>query len=267
MIYLKGIKKQLEKFGLSDKQALIYLLLIQHGNLRIQEIVNLSQIPRSSVYENIKSLFELGLVEEIIEDNYKKIRPYPITTIKYYLKEKIIQFQKQTADLNQIEKALEKLPSMQSPALTTVRFYKGVSGARQLLWNTLKAKDLVYVYSGWGRGTYVGIQFYQDFVKESYIRQIKERVLVNPTVHVINSIQKYSGTSVARTSPKDIKALSEKDIVIKGETFIYDNIYALVYLKNEEIHGFEIESDSFTKMQKSIFETLWDIAKPISDFL
>lgn len=106
-----------------------------------------------------------------------------------------------------------------------------------------------------------------DFVKESYARNIKEKVLINPTSRAINLIKRDTGSPLARTATKDVRFLSEKSLVIRGETFIYDNIYALVYLNTVGINGFEIESRDFTQTQRSIFETLYDLAKPISTLL
>jgi hypothetical protein len=48
---------------------------------------------------------------------------------------------------------------------------------------------------------------------------------------------------------------------------MYDNIYAVIYLKNVEINGFEIESQEFVDTQRAIFETLWTDAKPVLELL
>lgn len=58
---LAKIQRDLELLGLSRDQAKIYLLLVIHKELRIQEIVKLTQMPRSSVYEGLKRLYELGM--------------------------------------------------------------------------------------------------------------------------------------------------------------------------------------------------------------
>ena len=258
---LKEIKNELIKFGLSENQASIYLLLIQHGELRIQEIANLTQIPRSSVYEHLRVLFELGLAEKQVGEKFIGIKPYPLGSMKHGLNEKLQQLQIQLDNLENIEKAIKLLPGNKSAKPTVVRYYEGVSGARQLLWNTLGAKDTVLVYSAWGRGRYVGIKFYKSFVRESRERQMKEKVLVNPTNHFLDSIRKYAGTSIGRTIPQDVRALSQDIILIKGDTFIYNNVFAQVYLHDAEITGFEIESSSFAETQRSIFETLWRISK------
>ncbi|HUP26412.1 MAG TPA: helix-turn-helix domain-containing protein, partial [Candidatus Limnocylindrales bacterium] len=99
MIDFSVIKKELEKFGLSKNQAEIYLLLVNRGELRIQEIVELSGIARSSVYESLHALFELGIAEEVIEDNFKKIRPYSIGIIKHGLDDQVSYLKKLQSDL------------------------------------------------------------------------------------------------------------------------------------------------------------------------
>jgi sugar-specific transcriptional regulator TrmB len=263
------IKKELEKFGLTDNQAAIYLLLIENKELRIQEIAKLAKIPRSSVYENLKKLFELGIAEEIVEDNYKKIRPYPIGIIKHGLDEKMLHLQQLANDLAELEKNIMINSPETSPAATTVKYYKDRSGARQLYWNTLKAEGTTYVYSDWGRGRYVGMKFYESFVAESRKRNIKEKVLINMSPQTRKSIETYvhPDSVIARTNLEDIRVLSKKDFLIKGDTLMYDNVYAQVYLKNVKITGFEIESAHFVESQRSLFETLWRLAKPASEFI
>ncbi len=265
MDQLKNIKKDLNRLGLSENQAVIYLLLIQYKELRIQELVRLTKIPRSSIYDNLKILFELGLIEKIVDYNFSKIKPHPISLLRHKLDEQLQGLQDQMLDLDRLEKVLA-LSSKPSQA-TSVKYYKGVSGARQIFWNTLKTKDTLYVLSPWGRGRYVGIKFYKSFVAESKIRGFKEKVIINPTPRVLRSIKEHLGSSTSRTDVRDIRVLDEKDILIKGETLMYDNIYAQVYLHDEEITGFEIESKNFTNTQRSIFEILWNKAKPVSELL
>ncbi len=267
MSNFKEIKNELMQLGLSEGQALIYLALVQHEELRIQEISQLTKIPRSSVYDNLEILFKLGIIEKVIEDKFIKLKPYSINSIRHNLNEKLLDLQVKISKLDGLERAISYLPKNGKNKSTIVRYYRGVSGARQLLWNTLKSKETILVYSAWGRGRYVGIKFYKSFVTESKIRGFKEKVLINPSPRVLESIKAYAGTSISRTSPQDIKAISENNLLIKGETFIYENIYSQLYLREEEIGGFEVESPNFTQMQRSIFNTLWNMSDPISSLL
>jgi sugar-specific transcriptional regulator TrmB len=263
----KLIWTELEKFGLSRTQAEIYLLLVAHKQLRVQEIVRLSKIPRSTVYACLKGLYELGIAEEVIDDNFKRIKPYSIGAMRHGLDEKLLQVQRLLTDLDTLEKTITSVMPETPTSDTTVRYYKGRSGARQLYWNTLKATGTVYVMSDWGRGRYVGMRYYENFVAESRRREIQEKVLINPTPHAIESIKQYShpGSPISRTKIEDIRAIDT--ITIKGDTLMYDQTYACAYLKGIEINGFEIESAQFSETQRSIFEALWQTATPITELL
>lgn len=261
------IKSELAKLGLSKNQAEIYLLLVAHKELRVQQIAKLTELPRSTVYENLKALFELGIIEEAVGDNYKSIRPYPITVLKHRLEETINESTQQLRGLDDLERAIAVTSPQTKLSVPVVRYYKGQSGARQLFWNTLKAKDTLYVFSEWGRGRYVGMKFYENFVAESKKRNVKEKVLINPTDHAIESIKTYTGTPISRAKIDSIRCIDQSKIHIKGEALMYDNIFAQAYLKNPQISGFEIESQQFVDTQRAIFETLWEQAEPLVDVL
>ena len=261
------IHSELAKLGLTKNQARIYLLLVAHKELRVQQITKLTNLPRSTVYENLKVLFELGIAEEVVGESYKSIRPYPITVLKHNLEEKINEAQQLSRGLDDLEKAISVTSPQTKLTAPVVRYYKGQSGARQLFWNTLKAKGTVYVFSEWGRGRYVGMNFYKSFVAESYKRKVKERVLINPTDHAIDSIKAYAGKPVSRTKIETIRCIDQGKIDIKGDSLMYDNIFAQVYLKNPQISGFEIESQQFVDTQRDVFEYIWQQAEPLVDVL
>jgi sugar-specific transcriptional regulator TrmB len=259
------IKKELEKVGLSKNQAEIYLLLVSRGEMRIQEIVKLSGVPRSSVYESLGRLFELGIAEEVVRDSHKKIKPYSIGIIKHGLDDQVSYLKKLQADLAELEKSIDIASLQHKHSSITVRYYRGRSGARQIFWNSLRAKSTAYVFSDYGRARYVGMRFYENFVAESRSRKVKEKVMMNLEPATWESIKRfnYTGSPIARTRVEDLRFLDKKDFTIRGDTLIYDNIYAQVYLKSVEINGFEIESQQFADSQREIYRILWRMAKPL----
>lgn len=261
----ESLRNQLMRFGLSPKQADIYLLLLRGGNLRVRDITTRLHIPRSSVYEHLKVLTGLSLIEEIIDGTYHKIRAYPFSSIRHRIEEQIAESQELLGAVESMEQELQALTLGAGLQQTAVRYYQGKAGARQLIWNSLKAKETVYVYSAWGRGSFVGMKYYEHFVSESKARYIKEQVLINPLPATLDSIYRYLGAPTSRTRLDDIRAIPRSDVAVIGETFIYDSIYAQVYLQGDEMVGFEIENTLFSSTQRSIFETLWKQATPLSD--
>ncbi len=261
------IRDTLQKLGLSRNQSSVYMVLVARQELRVQEIAERTRIPRTSVYESLKGLRDFGLVEEIVDESFKKYRPYPIASLRHGLDEKIVLCRQRMALVDGLESQLELLADAGTAAVTKVRYYKDVSGARQLMWNSLKATNIVYVYSAWGRRHFVGDKFYRNFVSASRERGIRERVITNPKEEVLKLMRSDYGTPASRTKFEDIRVLDAGGIEIKGETFIYNDIYAQVYLRNDVMSGFEIQGTEFVESQRAIFEMLWNKAKPVKPLL
>ena len=60
---MKKLVEALKSFGLSEYEAKVLLALIAKGELTAKEIAEFSGVPRTSVYDAIKSLIDKGLVE------------------------------------------------------------------------------------------------------------------------------------------------------------------------------------------------------------
>ena len=259
-IMTKSYVSQLLGYGLNEAGIRVYVFLLQHGEFRISDIANMNQLPRTTVYEALKQLRKFGLIEEITFENYKKIHALPFTSIRHHIDEKTAQLKDLKLEAREIERTLQGLPNLRSQTPTKVRYYDGVSGARQIFWNSLKAKDTVYVYSSWGRSPYMGKAFYEKFVAESRNRHITERVLVENNHRIHERISEDLGkTDFSRSKLQNIRASNKLDIA--GEVLIYNNIYAQVTLKQDFITGFEIENQKFVDMQRSIIEALWKKAR------
>src|SRR3989344_2783236 len=118
MDHFEKIEKELEKFGLSKNQALIYLSLVQRGSFSIQDIANVTRIPRSSVYESLKTLFKLGLVEETIGQRSARIKPHRIGALRHVFNEKLLHFQTLITDLGRLETAIQSFSRADPPPPT-----------------------------------------------------------------------------------------------------------------------------------------------------
>ena len=59
---VSNLIKNLEKLNLADKEAKVYLALLELGEANIQRISNKSKIKRTTVYDVIEDLKEKGLV-------------------------------------------------------------------------------------------------------------------------------------------------------------------------------------------------------------
>lgn len=258
---MKSLIHKLQSFNLNEIESQIYLHLQGKPAQTVVEISKSLEIPRSSIYDNTSKLIEKGLLEKIILYKSQKFKAYPLSIL-----ENIID--KHKAHITKLEEDLEflnsHLPKSNIQSLTTeVKYYQGSQGLRQMMWNVLNAKQETIGYSIFGRKEIVGSKFNDRWITEFKNRKLKDRVIANPESETIQYIQKNISSHSLQMDTNGIRILPKEQLYISGDTTIYNNTFSVCYWKNGEIVGVEIINPELVKTQKTIFESLWQIAKPL----
>ena len=258
----KSVIDSLIEFGLSLIEARVYLFLLNKEAQSIVEIARDMHLPRTSVYDNVLKLAERGLVEKHIFYKTQKFSAFPISILQSLIekeKSRVESLQKEYAFLeNNLMSAL--LPS----AGTQVRYYHGPQGFMQMMWNSLQAEKETVGYSEFGRGDIVGDKFVKQWIDSMKEKKIIDRVITNPHTEIINYLSQPLQSSI-RSDFQQTRYLDKNKLYISGDTTIYNNIFAVCYWKQGEVVGVEIENEELVKTQKSIFEQMWQLVKPVED--
>lgn len=253
----KFILDSLITFGLSQLEARIYLFLLNKEPQSVVEIGQGMHIPRTSIYDNVLKLIEKGLVEKHILYKTQKFEAFPISILQTLIdkeKSRIEKLQEQYSFLeNNISQTL--LPS----ANTEVRYYHGKQGFMQMMWNTLSAEKEIVGYSIFGRKDIVGDKFIDRLNEEIQKKGLVDRVIANDSETIKNFLS--NPEEEKRRTYQQTRFISPNKLYISGDTTIYNNVFAVTYWKQGEIVGVEIENAELVKMQKSIFEEMWKLAK------
>jgi sugar-specific transcriptional regulator TrmB len=255
------MQTKLLDIGLSENQSKLYLCLRASGELRVHQLTQLTAIPRASAYDSLNILLSIGLVEKLTNENHSIYKARTITSMTHSITDQMKNLENIMLALPIVESEIGQLSHKSKALGPSVKLYKDKSGVRQIFWNTLNAKTTVYVLSEFSRSKYLGEDFYKNFVEVSLKRKIKEQVITNLTPEVISTINRDNNTALARTYKENIRVLNSSELKIVGETFIYDNVHAQVFLKNDNMYGFEIESSDFVLSQRNIFINLWNKAR------
>lgn len=256
-----NIIDKLTAFGLTQDEARLYAVLLGKTPQTILTISRQLSLPRTTVYDLTTSLIEKGLLERIIEYKRMKVRAYEPTILEGTI-------QKEKDHISELEKNLAFLKTNLPHGLamttqTQVRYYHGSAGFRQMMWNALSAQKEHIGYSELGRGDIVGKKFQEQWMGEMIKRKIKDRVIINPKKETLNYLTRH-GEGEFRKRYQNTRMFDEKHFSISGDTTIYNNIFAVTYWKQNEVVGVEIENPQLVKTQKSIFEILWKLAKPLA---
>ena len=110
---------------------------------------------------------------------------------------------------------------------------------------------------------YTGRKFENRYSAEYKKRGLLDKVIVNKRVEKRLHKLIKQGSRSAPSESRELKAIENPNFYIYGDTYIYNNVYAVNFYDKEEIVGVEIENPEIVKVQKSIFDILWKIARPM----
>src|SRR3989338_421767 len=129
--------------GMDPKAAEIYLILAEGGEMTMQEILKKTALSRATVYDILPILLAMDYVEYRKEGRvalYKPAHPSKLLAL-------IDQKKRDTALLEEeMKETVRSITGMYNLALVKpgVRFFEGIDGIREVLLDSLSAKDVIY---------------------------------------------------------------------------------------------------------------------------
>ena len=237
---------QLQKLGLSQKEARLYLVALENGPATIAKLAQKSGLKRGTIYEFLAEMLEKGLLEVSISGKrklYASVQPQKL--------KKIIDRQKEILD--NLIPDLSLLTST-SPAKPKIKFYEGKEGLVTAYYEILDIPNGSEVL---GFATFQGI--YKLFSESAIKTYIKKRVAKKIKQKLIMPTDEY-----AHNHLNDIKRELRQTLMIPKDKFsitneinIYQDKVAIISLGEEKV-GVIIESKQIADTQRAIFNLLWD---------
>ena len=253
---MKKLKSHLKRFNLDDTEIEIYLTLVRCGKLSALEASRKIKIPKSTIYRYLDSLIKKGFVVITQSTRGKKFQALTnIFETKIEEQGRYIKNLKNSARF--LGKNLLTLPPKTEKS-SSVRVYEGLDKIKQLVWNILDAKNKVYYYTNADRRKLFGDFWMSRYLNEFVRRDLTERGFESYSARNYNRKEYFSIAPgyVERSENKVVKRLE-----LKGEIYIYNDIYAFYTWEGKELIGIEIKNKYLVQSQRAIFEKLWEITK------
>ncbi|MEK9179711.1 MAG: helix-turn-helix domain-containing protein, partial [Patescibacteria group bacterium] len=134
---------------LGDRGASVYIAALQLGNTTIDKISQKTELPRSSCYLIITELEEKGLVSRNTRGKKELIQAESPERLVDYLQREKDQAQ------NGVQQILTELPQYMALYNTgkekkpSCRYYEGFNGVKLILEDSLRAKEILVLCSGY----------------------------------------------------------------------------------------------------------------------
>lgn len=244
----------LKKFGLSDKEAGVYLGLLELGPSPVSEIAAKAKINRTTAYDILESLITLGLVNHVKEKkkHYAAENPEALVT---YLQNKSKDFYVKSLEAKKI------LPELKGaynsiPQKPKVSYYEGEDGIIAMYEDSLTAQTEILSWLNTEQTADFGAEYFDQYYKRRTKKGIKIKAIVNdvPTSHEIHSRDKEE--------LREMKIVEKEKMDISPECYIYDDKVSFMSLK--EKFGVIIDSKDIATAQKSLYNLAWSEATKIS---
>lgn len=246
----------LKQLGLDEKEAKVYLAALELGPTNIQDLTKKSQIKRSTVYEMIKNLKEMGLISETTKHKRKLIVASEPENIKRNLvaKEKL---------LNQLMPELKGISNIGfvKPKMT---FYEGKEGLREIYWDALNVKKnemALWVSPIKSVMETVG----EDFLNK-YIAEKAKRGLWVKSIHIFSEKVPTYKYLAPETYDKTLRKVRFTPPVmdISNTIVIYGSKVSVISSRKEGF-GFVVESEDYANTMRIFYDLLWNISKPYGE--
>lgn len=233
----------LETFGFNEKEAHVYVTLLELGAAPMSRIVKKSGLKRTTLYDTLETLKKRGFVSVTKQNGRAVYLPEDPRTIGDKLDEQQITFNKILPELLSITNTFQKKP--------IIRFYEGIDGLKDIYTDCLKYEDQEVL--AW---TPEELELFdQAFLNNIFTpKRLKNKIWMRVLAQDHPFMRTHQKRDVAELRKTTI--VEDSGFNLDVEIMLYGNSSVGIISFVDQM-GLIIESKSISRTLKSIFEQQW----------
>lgn len=234
----------LKEFGLTDKEAIVYLSLLPLGSINLQEIAKRIDLPRTTIYNTLNYLSNKGLVNKIIKGHatyFEAVDPRKLIDSIQQKKEIILSA---LPELEILKKQIKESSS--------VEIYEGFKGVSTILSDVFKEKQQTYYFGSYSKS----VEVLKHLPEHSRTLRMEKKVPAKIIIDLYDEPIFHKKEYKKITELRFLDSLKDFPCMI----FIYGNKVA-IYTVTGDLIGIIISNKEFAQAMKMIFNIYWKLAK------
>jgi len=242
-----ALETELKKLNFSDKEARVYLALLELGEAPVQKIAEKAKVNRATTYvilESLKKRAAAGTMEKGKKTYFVAENP---TTLFRFFKAEQDELDSRERDFKKILPELEALSNFAGEK-PRVRYYEGKEGMTAFRRDLLQsgAKELLEIYS-------------LDEVRHLFDKReneefLREREKKNISLRAIYTSEQ--GPWVNFLSAGDRKFLTKDKFPFSADISVYGTRLAITTLRNKHI-TIIVDNKEIADTMRLVFELAW----------
>ncbi|MEO8637855.1 MAG: helix-turn-helix domain-containing protein [Candidatus Taylorbacteria bacterium] len=245
------LKITLRTFGLSEKETIVYVALLELGKGTVTQISRKAGINRTTGYDILDSLSNKLLVNVSGKEPKQEYAVEPPDAILRFLKDRLQDTEEQ------IKKAEELVPQLRRVEATQnrpkIKFYEGKEGLKHVYEDTLASEEPIRAYANVDDMHKGLANYFPEYYKRRAEKNIKIRAIVPKTP------TGEERASHDEEEKREIAFVPADKYYFSPEINIYDN--KIMIASWREKLGVIIESAEIADAMKKIYELAWAEAK------
>ncbi len=237
----------LKEYGLSDKEAKVYLAALQLGSSTAHQIAKKSSSIRTTTYDVLKSLIEKGLVSYVIKNRMKYFESADPSKLISILEEKKKKIERLLPELNELKQSATEKPK--------VELYEGKEGIKTIMQDLLKTKKPVVSFSNTHNILSLLKFFVPQFIEQRKKAGIRIRLLTEKSKETMQLMKKKDKTEKRET--RFLPAIEK----VPNTVYIYGKKVAILNTTEKEPVGILVENEDYANTMRILFEDFWKKAK------
>lgn len=241
-----SLNEALEEYGLENREAKVYLALLEYGEQTANNISKKTSILRQTVYEIFDKLAQKGLVKHIVKNNVRWFEAVDPERLDSLLIEKREIIKKIFPKLKKLQQK-----TTQSQSIST---FEGIEGLKSIYALIIRDSPKELLEYGNSKQFIELMKFYfvQNYMRKRVANKTKLRLITEPGKK-IESL--YGSNKKLCRETKYSKIINE----MQTASYIYDDIFIILSF-GKEPKGIVIKNSYFARTQKLLFEQMWNLA-------
>jgi len=230
--------------GLSDKEARVYVAILEQGPSSPQEISHISGLKRPTVYVILGELMERGIVSFIPYSKKKMYRVISPDELFQNVENKIKIVKEKLPEIKSLQKSDSEKPY--------TLFFDGVEGIKQIMSYKLEEMqndELLHFMSITSKKTIDLFEGFREYNRELRNKKISMRG-ITPSDSLLKTYRKEDKEFGREVKEVDLHEYKSNVSIEMGKTWV-----KIVDLYN--LQGIIIQNETITRSLKQIFEMIW----------
>jgi sugar-specific transcriptional regulator TrmB len=248
----------LTKIGLKEKEAKIYLFCLKSGKSLVSDIAKHCELNRTSTYAIIDNLVDSGILHYSINNNVKY---FAAADPEFLIERNARNLEKAQKNHELIEKTLPELNKIKNAAKSIkIDYYEGLQGIKQIynsLFRKLKAKEtlleLTSDYEYFTKHPNRELRMYLDDLVQRRVNKAVSLRLITTKSQAALAQCKLDNVLMRQTR---IIAYNEQ-LANTDQLIIHQDKSYYFTLSTNRLSAFSVASASIAKLNRLMFETLW----------